>query len=180
MPSKQFFSLISSPTEPNLALALLTKADLPFLDRWLREPHVMQWWDSVDTALPKIAQRLDNPLSTTTAYLMIETQQPIGYLQIYHANGDDFWAGMDLPKDTFGLDMFIGEPSAKGRTLGPRFLRMMRDHMFLNPRTARLHIDPDPANHAAIRAYEKAGFRPHGLIDTPDGKAAYMTINRPA
>jgi aminoglycoside 6'-N-acetyltransferase len=35
-------------------------------------------------------------------------------------------------------------------------------------------INPDPANARAIRAYEKAGFRPERIIDTPDGAALLM------
>jgi aminoglycoside 6'-N-acetyltransferase len=35
-------------------------------------------------------------------------------------------------------------------------------------------IDPSPSNPRAIRAYEKAGFRPVREVDTPDGRALLM------
>jgi len=38
----------------------------------------------------------------------------------------------------------------------------------------RIVTDPDPANARAIRAYEKAGFRKMGMVDTPDGPALLM------
>ena len=37
--------------------------------------------------------------------------------------------------------------------------------------------DPDPTNARAIRAYEKAGFAPRPLVDTPDGIALLMVRN---
>ena len=46
------------------------------------------------------------------------------------------------------------------------------------PEVARVQIDPDPENAAAIRAYEKAGFRGTALLETPDGICRYMVIER--
>ena len=45
------------------------------------------------------------------------------------------------------------------------------------PATPRLVTDPDPANERAVRAYEKAGFRRHRMVDTPDGPALLMLRN---
>lgn len=109
---------------------------------------------------------------------MVEAGRPLGYLQVYHANGDPFWQGCALPRKTFGLDLSIGEVEATGRGRGPRFLRIALDRLFAMPDVARVHIDPAPDNAIAIRAYEKAGFRREGLIDTPDGRALYMTVER--
>jgi len=50
--------------------------------------------------------------------------------------------------------------------------------LFAMPDVQRIHIDPNPANQAAISANEKAGFRRRDLIDTPNGPALYMTIER--
>jgi aminoglycoside 6'-N-acetyltransferase len=41
----------------------------------------------------------------------------------------------------------------------------------------RIVTDPDPANHRAIRAYEKAGFERDRMVDTPDGPALLMVRN---
>ena len=49
-------------------------------------------------------------------------------------------------------------------------------HLGSLPDAARLHIDPDPDNEAAIRTYEKAGFRRAGEIETPDGRCLYMIL----
>jgi aminoglycoside 6'-N-acetyltransferase len=109
---------------------------------------------------------------------MAERGRPIGYLQVYHANDEPLWAGHDLPRETFGADLFIGEDDCLGRGLGPRFLRLTIARLFELPAVARVHIDPDPSNAIAIEAYARAGFRGRGEISTPDGRALYMAIER--
>jgi len=43
----------------------------------------------------------------------------------------------------------------------------------------RVIVDPNPANAAAIRCYEKVGFRRLGPIQTPDGEMLLMAIDEP-
>lgn len=164
---------IEGGAEGGLALVALTEADLPLIRRWLEAPHVARWWGSVETGVAEIAAHLRG--DSVAPFLMEQLGRPVGYLQIYHANGDPFWNGHDLPQETFGLDLSIGEPDSVGRGLGPEFLRLAVARLFAMPEVARIHIDPDPRNVFAIRAYEKAGFRRVGLIDTPNGPALYMT-----
>ncbi len=39
-------------------------------------------------------------------------------------------------------------------------------------------IDPEPDNRAAIRTYEKVGFRYFGSADTSEGSAYFMRLQR--
>ena len=41
----------------------------------------------------------------------------------------------------------------------------------------RIVTDPDPANRRAVRAYEKAGFEKHRMVETSDGPALLMVRN---
>jgi aminoglycoside 6'-N-acetyltransferase len=168
---------IDDPGDPTLALAALCERDLPLIRDWLQEEHVRRWYGPPDRELAHIAAHIGD--SCVSPFLASQSGRPIGYLQVYHANADPFWAGIDVPAETFGSDMFIGARDATGRGLGPRLLGLARDRLFRWPEVVRLHIDVDPANDVARRAYERAGFRPVGLIDTPDGRALYMTIDRP-
>jgi aminoglycoside 6'-N-acetyltransferase len=168
---------IDDPEDPSLALVALRERDLPLVRDWLQEEHVRRWYGPPDPELAHIAAHIGD--SRVSPFLAIESGRPIGYLQIYHANADPYWADIDLPQETFGGDMFIGARDATGRGLGPRLLGLVKHRLFRWPEVMRLHIDVDPANTVARRAYEKAGFRAVGLIDTPDGRALYMTIDRP-
>jgi aminoglycoside 6'-N-acetyltransferase len=60
-----------------------------------------------------------------------------------------------------------------GRGHGSALIRRFVDDRLQNG-APRIVTDPDPANHRAIRAYEKAGFANDRLVDTPDGTALLM------
>lgn len=168
---------IADALDPGVALDALTRDHLSHIDLWIRRPHVARWWDDPpEIALREVAAHLDS--ANVAPFLAVAGGRPIGYLQIYHANPDEFWAGHELPRETFGLDLFIGEADALGQGWGPRFIRLALRRLFAMPAVARVQIDPDPTNEVAIRAYEKSGFRRIGPIDTPDGRALYMTIER--
>ena len=167
---------IADAADLDVLLMALTRPDLPLVGSWLRAPQVSRWWSPPDQALRDIAGHL--ACATVAPFLACADGQPVGYVQIYHANPDPFWAGHDLPRETFGLDLFIGETDMLGRGWGPRLIALALRRLFAMPEVARVHIDPDPENAIAIRAYEKAGFRRVGPIDTPDGRALYMTIER--
>jgi aminoglycoside 6'-N-acetyltransferase len=158
------------------ALVALRREDLPLVGNWLRAPHVQRWWPDPDAGLAEIASCIDG--EEATPFLIVAGMQPIGYLQIYHANPEPFWAAHDLPRETFGIDLFIGVAEAVGKGWGPRVLRLALRRLFAVPEIVRVHVDPDPANAAAVCAYEKAGFRKAGLIETPDGPALYMVVER--
>lgn len=169
---------IADDLDRDVALVALSRADLPRIGSWLAHPHVARWWGPRDKALSEIADHLDSAI--VAPFLALADRQPVGYLQIYHANSDRFWAARELPFETFGADLFIGDVTALGNGLGPRFLQLVIRHLLRRPEIVRIQIDPDPDNRAAIRAYEKAGFRRVGRIDTPDGPALYMVVERPA
>ncbi len=168
---------IADAFDEGVTLTALARADLALIERWLHAPHVARWWGPPEKGLAHVAAHLDDPL--VAPFLAHAAGRPIGYLQIYHANPEPFWAGHDLPRETFGLDLFIGEADTTGRGWGPRLIALALRRLFAMPEVARVHIDPAPDNAAAIRAYAKAGFREAGRIDTPDGPALYMTVERP-
>lgn len=157
-----------------LALVALTEADLPLVRRWLHQPHLGHVWNPPDEGIAEIAEHIGR--THVAPYLIVETGRPVGYLQTYHANPDEFWAAHDLPRETYGLDLFIGPPELIGKGLGTQAVRLAVRHLAALPDTARLHIDPEPGNAAAIRTYEKAGFRKAGEIETPDGRCLYMIL----
>lgn len=160
--------------DDGLALVALTEADLSLIHRWLHLPHLAHVWNLPDEGIACIAAHMSEP--HIAPYLIVESGRPVGYLQAYHANPDAFWVAHDLPRETYGLDLFIGPADLIGQGLGSRAVGLAVRHLASLPDMARLHIDPDPGNLAAIRTYEKAGFRRSGEIETPDGRCLYMIL----
>ncbi len=106
----------------------------------------------------RLAMRGEDP----TDYFAIELDgRPIGVIQSYLIDDHpDYAAMLALGRPAMGIDLFIGEPELIGRGHGPALVRaFLRDVGFPRYGVDLCVIGPTKSNLAAIRAYEKAGFR---------------------
>lgn len=154
----------------------LTPRDLPMVARWLEEPHLKEWWGDPVEAIEEIEAAIDD---ISTEPLIVELDgKPIAYLQNYDPHLEDGHPYQDQPTGTLGLDMSIGDPALVGKGHGSAIIRQFAGQLF-DEGAPRLIIDPDPANARAIRAYEKAGFRPFDTRTTQYGPALMMALDAP-
>lgn len=162
---------------PQYGFRPLTGKDMKLVARWLGEPHVAAWWGDRESELKGIADNID---SIAVEPLIIELDgRPIGYIQSYDPNleeGENPYA--DQPFGTLGIDQFIGEPELIGKGHGTRLIAEFVATLF-EEGAPRVIVDPNPANAAAIRCYEKVGFRRLGPVQTPDGEMLLMAIDEP-
>lgn len=160
---------MNAPYDPaRIGFRPLTDADLPLLHRWLHAPHVHEWWGEgqppppYETVVREYSPRilLAEP---TYPYVMLLDDAPVGYIQAYRiADHPEYAAQIGVGDDTgvVGIDLFIGEAAHLHRGLGPLLLRaFLRDVVFGAMGATLCVIGPDETNAAAIRAYEKVGFR---------------------
>lgn len=129
-------------------------------------PHVRQWFDDVPTA-----SYPDDTISEyraamggkdpTDMYVIELDRRPIGVVQSYRIDDHpEYAAQLELGRPAVGIDLFIGEPRLVGRGHGPALIRaFLRDVAFPRYGVDLCVIGPTASNVAAIRAYEKAGFR---------------------
>jgi len=142
----------------------LTADDLDLMHRWLNTPHVMRWYSPGGRTREQVEEeylpyiRGEKP---TQVYVILYRETPIGYIQTYRVNDwPDYARHIGVDDDTAGVDLFIGEPELTGRGLGPAVIRaFMRQVVFGSFGARSCVIGPEEGNRAAIRAYEKAGFR---------------------
>ena len=149
----------------------MTAADLPLVRGWLAMPHVTEWWRDADEGFDLIRDDLES--LAMDQFIVAFDDRPFAYLQCYDQTA---WPENGLgshPFGTRGIDQLIGDPNMIGHGHGSAFIRQLTDGL-LTAGTPRVLTDPDPANVRAIRAYEKAGFRTEGLVDTPDGLSLLM------
>lgn len=157
---------MTPPTLPAVSFSPVTGADLPLIAGWMGQPHWHEWWSSdVETELGYLRDIIDGR-DSTRAFLFHLDGQPTGYIQVWRIAdarvepwlSDAPWV-MDLPDDAVGVDLSIGPPDQLSQGIGSRvltrFVGILRAEGHRN-----IIIDPDIANHRAIRAYRKAGFRP--------------------
>ena len=143
------------------------------LDTWLRSPHMQEWWGDPEEELGYIRDMVEGR-DTTRPFLIALDGAPIGYIQYWfighHQNeiwmADHPWLA-ELPEETIGVDLSIGEPGLLSRGLGSAALAAFTRTLYDKGHQI-IVIDPDPANVRAVRAYERAGFRavPHLLGQT--------------
>lgn len=160
---------------PEYRFSALREEDLGLIRTWLMYPHVRRWYDDVpaesypdDTiADHRRAMRGEDP----TDYFLIELDgRPVGQIQSYRIDDHPEYAAMlALGRRAIGIDLFIGEPELIGHGHGPALIRaFLRDVAFPHYGGDLCVIGPSRSNAAAIRAYEKAGFRFLKMYLEPD------------
>ncbi|MDX8440934.1 GNAT family N-acetyltransferase [Mesorhizobium australafricanum] len=152
----------------------VTLKDLPMIAGWLRESHVAAWWDDPDKEIAEIREHID---SVSVEPLIVELDgRPIAYLQSYDPHMEDDHPYADQPFGTLGIDLSIGPPELVGFGHGSAIVRQFAEELF-EEGAPRVIIDPHPGNGRAIRAYEKAGFRPIGRRHSQYGEVVLMAVD---
>jgi aminoglycoside 6'-N-acetyltransferase len=149
----------------------MSAADLPLVRRWLKAPHVAEWWGDPDQQFALVGGDLDHP--AMDQFVVAMDERPFAYLQCYDTTAWPDNGFGEQPRGTRGIDQFIGESDMIDCGHGSRLIRSFVDDR-LAAGTPRVLTDPSPDNVRAIRAYEKAGFQKIRVVDTPDGRALLM------
>jgi aminoglycoside 6'-N-acetyltransferase len=133
----------------SLVLRPLTADDAGELRRILATPEVAHWWDPPDDDFPLA----DDPESIR---LTIEVDGRVaGIIQ--------YWEETDPKYRHAAIDLFL-DPAVHGRGIGTEAVRRVARMLIDERGHHRITIDPAASNPAAIRAYEKAGFEPVGVM----------------
>jgi aminoglycoside 6'-N-acetyltransferase len=131
-----------------LVLRALQSEDADDLRRIHLAPEVVRWWDVPEAAFP-----WDEPESTRLT--IVVDGCVAGLIQ--------YWEETEPKYRHAAIDLFL-DPALHGRGLGTEAVRQVARHLIDERGHHRLTIDPAAANAAAIRAYEKVGFRAVGVM----------------
>ena len=134
--------------------------DADKLIRIRKEPEVALRWGS-----DNIEEEIGKGFIGTEEGFVIEVDgEVVGAIQ-YGEEDDPMYRHASV-------DIFLAT-SCHGQGVGTEAIRLLADHLFEERGHHRLTIDPAADNVAAIRAYEKVGFRRVGLMRSyergPDG-----------
>jgi aminoglycoside 6'-N-acetyltransferase len=132
-----------------LTLRALSAADEPELRRIHGTPEVAQWWDLPGQGFPMT----DEPEATRLT--MLVDGALAGLIQ--------YTEELEPKYRHAQIDLFL-DPRLHSQGFGTEAVRRVVRHLTENRGHHRITIDPAVANAAAIRAYEKAGFRPVGTM----------------
>jgi aminoglycoside 6'-N-acetyltransferase len=136
-----------------------TESDVPRLGAISREPEVMQWWGGLSDEEIR-EQFVDSPLG----FVVEVGGEVVGAIQ-YSEEEDPMYRHA-------GMDIFLSA-AGQGRGYGTEAVRVLARYLLFERGHHRLTIDPAATNEAAIRTYEKVGFRKVGVMRDyergPDG-----------
>ncbi len=136
----------------NIVLRPLRADDVERVAEIQAEPGVACWWGPPNKA--ELRRQADG--SDDEKALAIEREgELVGLIQYHEENEPDFRHA--------GIDVFLAE-RAQRHGLGTEAVRTLTRYLIDEREHHRLTIDPAADNAAAIRAYEKVGFRAVGVM----------------
>jgi aminoglycoside 6'-N-acetyltransferase len=158
---------LETPGKPILVLRAAKHADIPNLERWDRDPTV-------------IAMTSDDPDETVAfgegndwieninlykrdvwEYWIAEVDgRPIGAMQLCdpYLEPTHYWG--DVEPNLRALDIWIGEPDARGQGHGGMMMSLGLVCCFEHPDVTAVLVDPLASNTRAHKFYQRLGFVP--------------------
>ena len=127
--------------------------DVASLRAVLAEESVRRWWGEPEPA-DRIAQKLRGDGSSVLLVVEIGGQA---------AGGIQYHEEQDARYRHAGVDIFLGG-RWQGQGAGVEAIGLVAGFLFEQRGHHRITIDPAAANQRAIRCYQKAGFRPVGVM----------------
>ncbi len=128
----------------------------------LAEPGVARWWGAPN-ADAAVDEWLEDDGESVGFAIEIDGEI-VGSIQFAEEDEPEYLHA--------GIDLFLTE-AHQGRGLGPDAIRTIARYLFEVRGHHRLTIDPATSNEQAIRAYERVGFQPIGIMRRyergPDG-----------
>lgn len=143
---------------PRISLRNATLDDLARVSTIRREPEVTRRWGILEEG------ELEEFLQDEKTFVVEADGEIIGAIQYGEENEPMYRHA--------SIDIFL-TAARHGQGFGSEAVRILARYLFEERGHHRLTIDPAADNAAAIRAYEKVGFRPVGVMRSyergPDG-----------
>ena len=145
---------------------------------WLTKPHVSRWWRGLNT-LELVKDEFESCIDgsePSLVFIAIVKQKPIGLIQTYAVSDyPDHAKSVGLDR-AVGIDLFIGEENYINKGYGTVMLGEFIDSVIKQKYKSfdLVVADPETANTASIRAFEKAGFKKGKLVSGEYGLEQLM------
>jgi len=143
-----------------VTLRPVTEADVERLTAILAQTEVAQWWPGYDEA--RVRRELVES-AYITAFTIGVGGELVGCAQYHEEPARNYRYAT--------IDVFL-DPAWHGKGLGTDAVRTLARHLCYDKGHHRLAIDPAADNVKAIRAYQRVGFRPVGVMRQYERNAA--------
>ncbi len=157
----------------NIHFEKVTGAHLDTIFSWLRQPHIMEFWDNTQAHKDDIVNFAEGRKTPSSyaggkydyflAYLEDEPFAMLMTIQETHKEdiGEEKLKRLSKTGHTYGLDYMIGNPKFFGKGYGSQTLSDFIDYFrkIVDPKADAFLIDPASDNVRAKHVYMKAGFK---------------------
>ena len=147
-------------TGKRVRLRPLGPGDEPVLTRIFTDPEVAQWWGDAWRSI----QDVTNPDDYESGFIIELVDESIGFIQSTEET--------DPMYEHASIDLAL-HSDWQGQGLGPDAIATLARYLITERGHHRLTIDPAAHNTRAIKAYERVGFKPVGIMRKyergPDG-----------
>ena len=149
--------------------------DLQQVFLWLIRPHVARGYatppNTFMECVAKYGPRTGDD-NVVRAFIVSIDGREAGYVQAYDVAAFDDYAGrIQCEPGTVCMDLFLGEESFAFRGLGARVIdAFVKELVLAQPSVLACVAGPGDGNKAAIRAFEKAGFRRWKFLKSDEGE----------
>jgi aminoglycoside 6'-N-acetyltransferase len=151
-----------------------SRDDFPLLLGWFGREHVRRWWydtpETLEAMEAKYGPELDGHEPTVSHIIELDGR-PVGFIESYRAEDYAEQWPVGAPPGAVGVDLLIGEEELTGRGLGPEILRTYAAELLRDPAVSQVIAGVELENRASLRAFEKAGFAPTGVVHVPCERA---------
>ena len=168
-----------SKSAVHIRLRKAVVADVPMLEGWDRQPHVIAATGSGDEGF-SLDWRKEIPRAVAWRELLIAEAdgRPVGCIQIIDpATEETHYWGNAAPNQR-AIDIWIGAASDLGRGYGSQMMALAFKRCFGAPAVTMILIDPMASNMRAIKFYKGLGFKPMGRRRFDEDLCLVMTLSR--
>lgn len=125
------------------------------LHKWMTSPHVAQHWTQEENCETFKEKYFGASLwQTMFAFIVFFGIKPVGYVQYYTTDTNN----------EVGIHILLGDAHMLNKGYGTMVLKKFIHELWKNPDIHTIIITPKTTNEAAIRSYEKSGFKATGKI----------------
>jgi RimJ/RimL family protein N-acetyltransferase len=171
----------------NITFKYLTDDDYEIIAQWRNSPEVRKWYydndnpDRVFTAKDifdkEDSRALENP--RFACYIILLDGIKAGFIQTYLVcDYPDYNAHIGVDDKTAAIDIFLA-PEFMYKGYGKHIMTDFLERIVFSGKhfaAEKCMIGPDPKNKAAIRMYEKVGFRYWKTVQIPDEQEPEYTM----
>lgn len=150
--------------ESNISFKKLEQGDLPLLLKWRNQDFVKEWFRPNTPTIKEVNQIYLPRISgedPTFCYVVNIGQIPVAFIQTYQMDDyPEYKKAINYKDNAVSIDLFIGNVDFIHKGYGkPIIVKFLKEIAFEQSKLNKCLIAPDPKNVAAIKAYEKVGFK---------------------